>query len=189
DQAGKLRRSLTDGLGRLSRVDEPGSNNSLGDVSSPNQPTSYLYDTLDNLVKVTQGTQQRFFMYDSLKRLLRARNPEQGTHSSLNLSDPLTGNSTWSIGYQYDANGNLTQKTDARGVMSIYGYDALNRNTTVDYSDTTSITPDVTRSYDGAGNGKGRLWKSYAGGTETNGSNVERSVIDSYDALGRPLVL
>src|SRR6185369_4701260 len=142
DQAGKLRRSLTDALGRLTRVDEPDSSNSLGDVNNPNQPTSYLYDTLDNLVKVTQGSQQRFFMYDSLKRLLRARNPEQATLASLNLSDSVTGNSAWSIGYQYDANGNLTQKTDARGVVSVYAYDALNRNTTIDYSDTTSINPD-----------------------------------------------
>ena len=84
---------------------------------------------LDNLVKVTQGSQQRFFMYDSLKRLIRARNPEQGTLGSLTLSDPITGNSSWSIGYEYDANGNLTGKTDPRGVVSTYAYDALNRNT------------------------------------------------------------
>lgn len=71
DQASNLRRSITHALGRLIRVDEPNSSNSLGDVSSPNQPTSYSYDVLDNLVKVTQGIQQRFFMYDSLKRLIR----------------------------------------------------------------------------------------------------------------------
>src|SRR6185503_12441630 len=188
DQAGKLRRSITDALGRLIRVDEPDSSNSLGDVSNPNQPTSYLYDTLDNLVKVTQGTQQRFFMYDSLKRLLRARNPEQSTHSSLNLSDPLTGNSTWSIGYEYDAGGNLTKKTDARGVYSTYVYDALNRNNTIEYSNTSSINPDVKRFYDGATGGKGRFWYSYSGGDYSNGSNVEHTAIDSYDAEGRPLV-
>src|ERR1051326_2514229 len=145
-------------------------------------------DALDNLVKVTQGGQQRFFMYDSLKHLLRARNPEQGTVASLNLSDSITGNSAWSIGYQYDANGNLTQKTDARGVVSNYTYDALNRNTTLDYSDTTSINPDVTRFYDGAVNGKGRFWYNYSNGDFSNGSNAEAMAIDSYDALGRPLV-
>ena len=184
DQAGKSRKTVTDSLGRLVEVYE--------DPSGPsglNYQTVYSYDTLDNLIKVTQGSQQRFFMYDSLKRLIRSRNPEQATLASLNLSDPVSGNSSWTIGYQYDANSNLTQKTDARGVMSSYQYDALNRNTTIDYSDTPSITPDVTRFYDGASNGKGRLWKTYAGGTETTGSNVERSVIDSYDALGRPLVL
>src|SRR6185436_1372725 len=54
DQAGKLRRSVTDALGRLARVDEPNSSNSLGDVSNPNQPTSYTYDVLDNLTGVAQ---------------------------------------------------------------------------------------------------------------------------------------
>ncbi len=31
------------------------------------------------------------------------------------------------------------------------------------------------------------MWYSYAGGTETTGAMVEQTVIDSYDALGRPL--
>jgi YD repeat-containing protein len=145
-------------LGRLKEVYE--------DPNGLNYQTSYVYDVLNNLVKVTQGTQQRFFMYDSLKRLIRARNPEQGTLASLNVTDALTGNSAWSIGYQYDANGNLTQKTDARGVVSNYAYDAFNRNTTVDYSDTSTINPDVTRFYDGAIN-------SYANGDFSTGSNVE----------------
>ncbi len=87
----------------------------------------------------------------------------------------------------YDNNGNLTQKTDARGVISIYAYDALNRNTTVDYSDTTGINPDITRVYDTGTNGKGRLRESYAGGNETVGANVEHTKILSYDAVGRPL--
>ena len=164
DPAGKKRKSITDALGRLIEVYE--------DPEIPDGPaelnyqTTYNYDVLDNLVKVTQGSQQRFFMYDSLKRLIRARNPEQITYAGLALSDPITGNSAWSLGYQYDANGNLTQKTDARGVVSTYAYDALNRNTTIDYSDTIAVDPDVSRSYDGATNGKGRLWSTEAGGIE-----------------------
>ena len=52
---------------------------------------------LDKLVKVTQGSQQRFFMYDSLKRLLRARNPEQATLAvSLDVpGHPVTGQAAW----------------------------------------------------------------------------------------------
>ncbi|HKV36363.1 MAG TPA: RHS repeat-associated core domain-containing protein [Pyrinomonadaceae bacterium] len=180
DQALKKRKSVTDALGRLKQV--------YDDPTGLNYQTSYDYDVLDNLVKVTQGTQQRFFMYDSLKRLIRARNPEQSTLAGLALSDTLTGNSAWSVGYQYDANGNLTQKTDARGVVSTYVYDALNRNTTIDYSDTASINPDVKWFYDGATNGKGRFWYFYSGGDLSTGSNVEHKAIDSYDALGRPLV-
>ena len=172
DEAGKVRKNVTDALGRLTDVYE--------DPSGLNYQTTYLYDTLDSLVKVTQGTQQRFFMYDSLKRLIRARNPEQGTLASLNLSDSLTGNSAWSAGYQYDVSGNLTQQTDARGVVSTYVYDALNRNTSIDYSDTT---PDVGRLYDASTNGKGRLNQVWQTGTVAS-----TTYIDSYDALGRPLV-
>jgi RHS repeat-associated protein len=180
DQAGKKRKSVTDALGRLIEVYE--------DPTGSNYQTVYTYDALDSLVKTTQGTQQRFFMYDSLKRLIRTSNPEQNTNGNLIHYDPVTGNSAWSTAYQYDPSGNLTQKTDARGVVSSYAYDAFDRNITVDYSDTTSINPDVKRFYDGATNGKGRFWYFYTGGDFSTGSNVDHTAIDSYDALGKPLV-
>ncbi len=164
DQDGKSRQSMTDGLGRLIQIyEDPNGPNPL------NYLTSYSYDVLDSLTTVSQGSQTRTFVYDSLKRLTSATNPESGT-----------------IGYLYDDNGNLTQKTDARGIVSTYVYDALNRNTTVNYSD-TAINPDLTRIYDTAANGIGRLRESYAGGNETSGSTVEHTKIISYDALGRPL--
>jgi RHS repeat-associated protein len=138
--------------------------------------TKYAYDTLGNLVTVTQQkgtagtTQTRSFAYNSLSQLTDATNPESGH-----------------IVYDYDANGNLLHKTDARLVITTYEYDALNRNKTMDYSDTTGINPDITRLYDGAANGKGRLWESYAGGSASVGSNVEHTKVTTYDALGRPL--
>ena len=180
DQAGKARQSVSDALGRVIEVYE--------DPSGVNYQTTYTYDVVDNLIKITQGSQQRFFMYDSLNRLIRVRTPEQATNNNLDLTDPLTQNSQWSSGFAYDSNDNLIQKTDARGVVSTYGYDALNRSTTINYSDTTTINPDVTRYYDGATNGKGRFWTSYSGGDYSNGANVDHTAVDSYDALGRPLV-
>src|SRR6185436_3590933 len=66
DQAQKKRRSVTDVLGRLIRVDEPTTSGLGNDLDNPNQPTSYQYDLLGNLRKVTQGTQTRYFAYDSL---------------------------------------------------------------------------------------------------------------------------
>ncbi|HKY29698.1 MAG TPA: PA14 domain-containing protein, partial [Pyrinomonadaceae bacterium] len=170
DQIGKVRRSMVDGLGRLKRVDEPDASNNLGSQASPVQPTTYTYDVFGNLLTVVQGAQTRTFVYDSLSRFRSATNPESGT-----------------ITYHYDDNGNLTQKTDARGVISVYAYDALNRNTTIDYSDTSSINPDITRVYDTATNGKGQLRESYIGGSETAGATVEHTKIVSYDAFGRPL--
>jgi RHS repeat-associated protein len=169
DQSGKQRMSVSDALGRLIKVYEnPGGLNYL---------TTYDYDLLDNLTRVAQddNPQQpsqpaRTFSYDSLKRLVSAWNPESGT-----------------VSYQYDNNGNLTQKTDARGVVSSYTYDALNRNLSTVY--TNSATPAVYRYYDGfrAGNqnisnSKGKLWQS-----ETAGVAASRTTIDSFDTAGRPL--
>ncbi|MGI8835346.1 MAG: PA14 domain-containing protein [Pyrinomonadaceae bacterium] len=170
DQTGKSRKSVTDALGRLTQVYEDP--NGVNGASPLNYLTSYSYDTLDNLITVNQGGQTRSFVYNSLKRLLSAANPESGT-----------------ISYQYDANGNLTQKSDARGVVSTYGYDALNRNTSVSYGNDPAATPSVNRYYDGwrdgasqnIANSKGRLWQ-----TETSGSSGSRTTINGFDALGRP---
>jgi len=94
DQANKSRRSVTDALGRLIEVVEaPG---------TLNLSTTYQYDVLGNLRQVTQGEQRRYFMYDSLSRLIRAKNPEQATNAGLALSDPVTGNSGWSMAYGYE---------------------------------------------------------------------------------------
>jgi len=174
DQLGKSRMSVTDALGRLKEVyEDPGSNPHL------NYQTTYEYDVLDDLVSVTQGSQKRYFMYDSLKRLIRAKNPEQKAKSTLYLPDTITPNADWSIGYQYDNAGNLTQKTDARGVVATYGYDELGRNVSVTYSSDPAGTLPVTRVYDSATNGKGRLYQS-----QTAAGSL--MTIDGYDVLGRP---
>jgi RHS repeat-associated protein len=168
DQAGKIRRSITDGLGRLTRVDEPNSTGQLDTTQTPSQPiqpTSYEYDALDNLTKVTQSTQaQRIYTYSSLARLISARNPESGT-----------------ISYVYDNNGNLTQKTDARGVICDYIYDLLNRIKTRSYTLPAGVaaTPTVSYTYDDPDvlNSKGRLTRI----------SSAVSVCDylEYDKLGR----
>jgi RHS repeat-associated protein len=182
DQAEKKRRSRVDALGRLVRVDEPDAVGNLGATATPVQPTNYTYNAFDNLIQTSQTgvpnggsspvTQTRTFTFSSLGRLITANNPESGP-----------------ISHEYDANGNLKKKTDARGIFINYTYDELNRNRTVDYSDTT-VNPDITRVYDNPAPlayGKGKFWKDYAGGGENNGQNVEHKEVDTYDALGRPL--
>ena len=194
DQAGKKQISRTDALGRLTNVWEVRSPDTASgasgtvSISFPNHPeitagyqTDYLYDALDNLRKVTQGQQKRWFAYDSLSRLIRAKNPEQdvNAHPDMSYTDPVTNDGNgWSMAYSYDPNGNLVSKTDARNITTTYGYDALNRNTTVSYSDST---PSITHTYDTATLGKGRLQKA-----ETAGSLGSRVTINAYDALGRP---
>lgn len=168
DQAGKQRISKSNALGQLTDVWEvTASDASTIAVSFPNQTlsagyqTSYSYDTLSNLTAVNQGTQQtnRTFSYSSLSRLKSASNPESGT-----------------IDYLYDANGNLTRKTDARAIQTNYSYDALNRVTLRDYSDST---PDVTYTYDNGTNAKGRLTKV--------SSTVSTTEYTGFDLLGRVL--
>jgi RHS repeat-associated protein len=162
DQAGKLRRSVTNALGQLVRVDEPDGSSStgaLGAVASPNQSTSYAYDTLNNLTTVTEGAQTRSFTYDSFSRLTNATNPESGT-----------------ISYDYDPNGNLAHKTDARSVMTTYSYDYLNRVTDRSYNDSPQ-TPAVHYDYDDKTHAKGKLTKV--------SSSVSTTEYTSFDILGR----
>jgi RHS repeat-associated protein len=177
DQAGKLRRSLTDALGRLVRVDEPDASNDigvLGSVTAPNQATSYTYDVTGNLTGVTQGAQSRTFVYNPLGRLTSATNPESGT-----------------VSYVYDNNGNLTSKTDARSMATNFGYDALNRVMTRTYSNDSGVTPPVSYYYDNASLPSGAP-ASFARGYSTGrlvavsyGASSSSGDYNGYDELGR----
>lgn len=187
DQAGRLRRSITNALGHLVRVDEPGPSSQLDDSGTPTQPTIYTYDLLNNLLTVNQASsttqqcggssscsQTRTFTYDALSRLLSAANPESGT--------------TY---YAYDANGNLTSKKDARNITTNYTYDALNRVNQRSYATPTATptpgtyqnSPTVTYYYDGANisggiaNSKGKLTKVT--------SSISTTEYTSFDILGR----
>jgi YD repeat-containing protein len=150
DEAGKSRTTCSDGLGRMVTVFE--------DPGGLNYETDYQYDLLNNLLTVTQkgGSSQanwrtRSFAYDWLSRLTSATNPESGI-----------------VLYSYDPNGNVTQKTDARGIQTVMKYDALNRLTSKSYSDGT---PTATFYYDtppvswgpGIQNTNGRLVEATTG--------------------------
>ena len=173
DQAGKVRSSVTDALGRLMSVTEaPG-------VAGYGFVTTYAYDALGNLRKVDQGGQFRYFMYDSLSRLIRARNPEQAVNAALNTTaDPISGNTQWALAYAYDQNGNLTSRTDARNITTTYLYDNLNRVKQTSYTDGTPLT---LLTYDFATNGRGRFYADYESST-TGTINY----VTAYDAVGRP---
>src|SRR5262249_44580997 len=104
----------------------------------------------------------RRFTYDSLSRLLTAKNPEAGLTT-----------------YQYNNDSNLVSKTDARGVVINYSPDVLHRVTQKTYSDTT---PTVTYQYDVGccgvtpANPAGRMTAAFSGNTE---------LVFSYDPMGR----
>ncbi len=192
DQANKQRRSFTDGAGRLTQVDEMYEHPSTSVYAT----TTYVYDTFNNLRSVTQGSQQRFFKYDSLSRLIRTRNPETRTASALaTTGDPL--NNQWSMAYAYDLNGNLTERRSVTGadaspsvLTTTYGYDGLNRNTSVAFSSYATGTSGIERVYDLATNGKGLPYYTVSYNYRWDGDNKpywHADATNSYDAVGRPL--
>jgi YD repeat-containing protein len=181
DELGNQWQKTADGFGRLTKVLEP---NTL--TQTPAMETDYSYDTLNNLLLVTQwggangtaGAITRSFSYDSLSRLLASSNPEAG-----------------SVGYTYDANSNVSIKTDARNVVTHYSYDELNRLFKKWYTNDASGTLYSCYSYDTSGNGVGRLAKEWTQSSvcstpptipasPTSGVST-LSAITSYDAMGR----
>ena len=143
DQAGNKRTGITDVLGNMIRVIEDPDHAAL--------VTDYTFDTTGNLRKTSQSGQYRYFMHDSLGRLLYAKQVEQSANSNFSGSsyaDPVTSNNQWSVKYAYDDNGNVISTTDARNVSITASYDHLNRLYFRDYSDST---PDVSFYYDGKG--------------------------------------
>src|SRR5205814_51803 len=68
DPWGRERWGRTDASGRLVEVVEPNPSGN-GSVASSGLLTTYAYNTLGNLVTITQGDQTRSFAYDSVGRL------------------------------------------------------------------------------------------------------------------------
>lgn len=220
DQAGVQRLSKADALGRLAEVWEVRTADSATGTEAVTFPhfedvpdvaagykTTYAYDVLGNLRKVEQGGpsgQHRYFAYDSLSRLLRAKNPEQESLAALQLPaglvSPLSdSNNGWSLKYEYDEAGNLKKRTDARGVETSYVYDALNRVTDRSYTDVllplggAVKTPPVKYYYDNQelpaghpsftpGKSLGRLVAVTYGAA----SSATGSYTGEYDEMGHP---
>ena len=124
DELGKQMAYTNDAFGRLTDVAEPDSSGAL------NWHTAYTYDLLNNRTSSLQkgdgslgAGQLRQWTYDAQSRLVSEQTPEAGLTCYGTISNSVCSGS-------YDANGNLTQKTDANGVVTSYTYDALNRELT-----------------------------------------------------------
>jgi RHS repeat-associated protein len=170
DQAGHWRRTKTDGLGRLTEVDEPNSLTATVNVcpgtGEPIWPTTYGYDALNNLTGVAQGgSRNRSSNFDSLQRLTSSLSPETG-------STPFT--------YTYDASGNVYTKTDPRGIAITYSYDALNRLLGKSYSNSEQA---ISYSYDQSScQGPSPCYNVGHRTVMIEGANAQSW---SYDAMGR----
>lgn len=193
DENGNHWQRTSDGFGRLLDVMEPN-----GTSQSPTMETDYYHDLLDNLTSVTQwggpsgssGARSRSFSYDTLSRLFQSFNSESGwtCYGSTNEAPPNGSNCSEG----YDLNGNLSEKTDARGVQISYLYDEVDRPLSKTYS---SNAPAGSLSscfqYDTAANGLNRLGSDWTqSGTCPQSPPAAPGyqslrVIGNYDAMGR----
>lgn len=173
--------------------------NRLREVDPLGNPTDYSYDLLGNRILLRDALgRETHFGYDALNRLVEVTDPaghkvqytydpvghltsqkDANSHMTTFVYD-AAGNltsttnplgATWS--YVYDQANNQTKQTKPDGVAINQQYDALNRLVKTDYSDTT---PDVSLSYDAAGNLA----------TMADGSGLTSY---SYDALNRLISL
>jgi RHS repeat-associated protein len=144
--------------------------------------TKYAYNTLGNLIETEQGAQHRYFAYDSLGRLTRQKLAEQT--ATLNDAGVYVGagqtGANWGEAFVYDNRSNLVQRTDPRGVKTIFSYqvsgadDPLNRLQSVTYDlsgprDTSipiSLAATVSYEYMTTGD-KTRLFRVTAVGVST----------------------
>jgi len=171
DEAGNIRTTTSDALGRLTQVSE----GSVGYI------TDYFYDALSDLTCVEQhggatGTgcsspgsddatspwRVRRFTYDSLARLLTAKNPETGT-----------------ITYGYNLDSVLTTKTDNRGMTVTYTPESLHRLSQKTYS---NGEPTKSFTYDSCA-----LGGSYCIGRRTSMTDASGSSSWAFDSMGRVL--
>jgi RHS repeat-associated protein len=218
DQAGNQRITAADALGRLTDVWEVTAADAVTEPLSFPVPagfpypaptagyhTGYFYDAQNKMRRAEQGEQRRHFAYDSLGRLVRVSIPEQVTNSNLALpsemlnwpSDISGANNAWTLSFEYDENGALRKRTDARGVETNYAYDPLGRITQKDYGDVplpgggTIATPAVRYFYDSEALPAGA--PAFARGKSTGrlvavtygAGSAEGSYAGGYDELGR----
>ncbi|RZU29011.1 RHS repeat protein [Edaphobacter modestus] len=187
DESGKIKLYRLNFGGKVVQVCEvtgSGSDSPCGmGISGSGFTTYYTYNAADNLVVATQSGRIRLFSYDLLSHLKTSTNPETGTicYGIWSGGNCING---------YDANGNLVAKTDARGAMITYGYDALNRLISTTYSGGgAAATRSSCYQYDTATNGTGRLgaeWTQAGACPSSPPNNPEtRHTIVTYDAVGR----
>ena len=159
DANGHQRVRETDGMGRLTKVEEYTGTEGTGSFSLY-ASTAYHYDPLGNLVTTTDNAgNQTSIIYDPLSRKTSMTDPDMGP---------------WS--YQYDPNGNLTSRTDGKNQTINFAYDNLNRVIQKTY--VGSMAAPVVYTYDEAlsENPKGRT---------TTVADASGSTQFSYDERGR----
>ena len=144
DPLGRTTWSKYDPLNRQTRsVDALGSG-----PDDPTNATVTVYDDVGNVSTVTDlaGNVTNYY-YDSRDRVITETTPPQ----SGNVVSANNGQH-YSNSYQYNANGNLIQKTDTDGRVTKYVYDPLGRQIDEFWLDSNSLVfHTIQTTYDAAG--------------------------------------
>jgi YD repeat-containing protein len=193
-QLTQLRRRSFDALGRLAQdigardqltayAYDPNGNRST--FSDPlNNRTLFAYDGLNRLIQVTDpGLGQTRYRYDGQNRLIQVTDPRDlltiytvdGLGNRLQQDSPDTGQVTST----QDAAGNEVTRSDAKGQVSSFVYDALNRPTQATYHDGSQ----TRYLWDQGVNGIGRLTRI----EDYQNNQLTGSVDSTYDPQGRLL--
>lgn len=172
DAAGN-RTKIIDPLGRSTVTEYDASNRPTKVFDANNHPTAYEYDSLGRVQKVTPPNHPATsFGYDLAGNLETVTTPMGKIYDyDHDKSGRVTAVKTPGgrvTGYAYTWDGLVDTMTLPAGSIK-YTYDRAGRTTKVDYSDTT---PDLTYTYDGAGQIK----------TASNGTSTATY---GYDTAGR----
>ena len=160
-------------------------NGNFTKLSKAGLATSNSYDSLNRRWKTTDArAKDTLFGYTGREdlsqvtdpRSLVTQYPRNGLGDATGLISPDTGTQTHTL----DAAGNLLTRTDARGVLATYSYDALNRMTSAVYTQSGQPAQSILWNYDQTGAGF-----SYGVGRLTSTQFPAGSATYGYDPLGR----
>ncbi len=180
---------------------------SLVAPNATNLATQHQYDSLHRRFRTTDArSKDTWYFYNGREDLTQVTDPRglPTLYPRNGLGDQmgLTSRDTGQADHTVDAAGNVKTRTDSRGILSTYHYDALNRLTSIDFSGGQQIVWNYDQTGIGFSNGKGRLtstqhsWGSstYAydpqgrllTATQTSSeTSVSHTVGYGYDAAGR----
>ncbi len=167
-----------DANGNVTQITDP-----LGHV------TSQSYDALDRLKQQVLPAAASGAVRPTITPAYNGQSQTTGITDPRNLStqygvdglgnlSSLTSPDTGNTGNTYDAQGNLKTSKDARGFITTFTYDALNRPTKIAYSNGTATSFEYDGGTSGTANVKGRLTKI---------SDESGNTLFTYDTLGHLL--